>query len=101
MTNALLRERLIRVRIALTADALRVEVTDPRGERLPEPRAAEGGDQFGRGLLLVGALADRWWCELCDVGKTVCAEWRVPARRAARGVVCHLAMDTKGRLEWR
>ncbi|WAL95550.1 ATP-binding protein [Streptomyces sp. Je 1-369] len=87
MTNALLHgsrhDRLIRVRIALSADALRVEVTDPRGERLPEPRTAEGEDQFGRGLLLVGALSDRWRCEPCAAGKTVYAEWNVG--RADRG----------------
>ncbi|MFJ2769449.1 ATP-binding protein [Streptomyces sp. NPDC087300] len=102
MTNALLhgslRDRLIRVRIALATDTLRVEVTDPRGERLPEPRVAEAGDQFGRGLLLVGALADRWRREPCAVGKTVWAEWDVPVGRATRGVACDLVMDTKGRL---
>ncbi|MEU7582225.1 ATP-binding protein [Streptomyces sp. NPDC041068] len=78
MTNALLhgslRDRLIRVRIILTTDVLRIEVTDPRGERLPEPRVAGGTDQFGRGLLLIGALADRWGCEPCTVGKAVYAE---------------------------
>ncbi|KUF14792.1 MULTISPECIES: ATP-binding protein [Streptomyces] len=78
MTNALLhgslRDRLIRVRITLTAGALRIEVTDPRGERLPEPRFAALSDQFGRGLLLVAALADRWGCEPRAVGKTVYAE---------------------------
>lgn len=78
MTNALLhgslRDRLIRVRITLTVTTLRIEVTDPRGERLPNPRAADGEDQFGRGLLLVGAVADRWGCEPRAVGKTVYAE---------------------------
>ncbi|MEU3740111.1 ATP-binding protein [Streptomyces sp. NPDC032198] len=78
MTNALLhgslRDRLIRVRITLTATALRIEVTDPRGERLPSPREADGEDQFGRGLLLVGVLADDWGVEPTDgLGKTVWA----------------------------
>ncbi|WP_030563579.1 ATP-binding protein [Streptomyces aureocirculatus] len=80
MTNALLhgslRDRLIRVRITLTEGALRIEVTDPRGERLPEPRTAATTDQFGRGLLLVATLADRWGCEPRSVGKTVYAELR-------------------------
>ncbi|MFJ9962443.1 ATP-binding protein [Streptomyces avermitilis] len=80
MTNALLhgslRGRLIRVRITATGTALRVEVSDPRGERLPCPRAADGDDQFGRGLLLVGALADDWGVRpWAGVGKTVWAQW--------------------------
>lgn len=83
MTNALLhgslRDRLIRVWICLSATALRVEVTDPRAERLPDPRPADGTDQFGRGLLLVGALADRWGCEVLAVGKTVWATWETGA----------------------
>jgi anti-sigma regulatory factor (Ser/Thr protein kinase) len=79
-TNALLhgclRDRLFRVRIVLTAKTLRIEVSDPRGERLPSPRRPADGDQFGRGLLLVEALADRWGTEpgTAGVGKTVWAE---------------------------
>ncbi len=34
--------------------------------------------QFGRGLLLVGALAARWGWEPRSVGKTVYAEWDLP-----------------------
>ncbi|MGW3950552.1 ATP-binding protein [Streptomyces sp. NPDC004752] len=80
MTNALLhgslRERLIRVRLVTTRTALRVEVSDPRGERLPCVRDVTGEDQFGRGLLLVGALADDWGVgPRAGVGKTVWAEW--------------------------
>ncbi|MFF4802406.1 ATP-binding protein [Streptomyces sp. NPDC001351] len=80
MTNALLhgslRDRLIRLRIIATAAMLRVEVSDPRGERLPCPRDATGEDQFGRGLALVGALADGWGvAPRVGVGKTVWAEW--------------------------
>ncbi|MFF8098760.1 ATP-binding protein [Streptomyces sp. NPDC016640] len=37
---------------------VRVEVSDARGERLPEPRDA--GEDGGRGLLLVAALAEEW-----------------------------------------
>lgn len=79
MTNALLhgslRDRLIRVRITVTGVTLRVEVSDPRGERLPSPCSVGDTDQFGRGLLLVGALAHRWGWEPRSVGKTVYAEW--------------------------
>ncbi|MCD9880554.1 ATP-binding protein [Streptomyces guryensis] len=80
MTNALLhgslRDRLIRLRITTTTATLRVEVSDPRGERLPCRREAADEDQFGRGLLLVGALADGWGvAPRAGVGKTVWAEW--------------------------
>ncbi|MEW1867388.1 ATP-binding protein [Streptomyces caelestis] len=86
MTNALLhgsvRGRLIRVRVTLGDRILRVEVSDPRGERPPRPRPAgdDAADQFGRGLLLVGAVAARWGWEPRTVGKTVYAEWDLPGR---------------------
>ncbi|AZQ35902.1 ATP-binding protein [Streptomyces cyaneochromogenes] len=77
-TNALLhgclRDRLFRVETSLTGKALRVAVSDPRGERLPATRNADPDDQFGRGLLLVHAYADRWAVEKLTVGKTVWAE---------------------------
>ncbi|MGW7651638.1 ATP-binding protein [Streptomyces tendae] len=83
MTNALLhgslRGRLIRVHLTLGYRTLRIEVSDPRGERLPRPRpVADADEQFGRGLLLVGALATRWGWEPRSVGKTVYAEWDTP-----------------------
>ncbi|MDW4903842.1 ATP-binding protein [Streptomyces sp. ADMS] len=79
MTNALLhgsiRGRLIRVRLTVTT-SLRVEVSDPRAERMPCPREVADDDQFGRGLLLVGALAGQWGVGPREgVGKTVWAEW--------------------------
>ncbi|WP_406459803.1 ATP-binding protein [Streptomyces sp. NBC_01622] len=79
MSNALLhgslRDRLIRVQINATGVVLRVEVSDPRGERLPSPCPVGDTDQFGRGLLLVGALSHQWGWEPRSVGKTVYAEW--------------------------
>ncbi|MFB7087309.1 ATP-binding protein [Streptomyces sp. NPDC056296] len=86
MTNALLhgslRGRLIRVHLTLDHRVLRVEVSDPRGERPPHPRPVGAADeQFGRGLQLVGALADRWGWEPRTVGKTVYAEWDSPPGR--------------------
>jgi len=87
MTNALLhgslRDRLIRVRTTVTGVTLRVEVSDPRGERLPSPCPVSDTDQFGRGLLLVGALAHRWGWEPRSVGKTVYAEWALGGDLAA------------------
>ncbi|MYW12704.1 ATP-binding protein [Streptomyces sp. SID2563] len=88
-TNALihgsLRGRLIRVRVVLTGAALRVEVTDPRGERLPGIREAGGDECYGRGLPIVDGIADRWGVEPHTVGKTVFAELALPARRQASG----------------
>ncbi|WP_338673482.1 ATP-binding protein [Streptomyces sp. SCSIO 30461] len=69
----------------------RVEVTDTRAERvpprpgtLPDPGFADGG----RGLLLVSAFADRWdWHPRADgPGKTVWAEYAIPASPSATGV---------------
>lgn len=81
-TNALLhgclRDRLFRVETSLIGNTLRVAVTDPRGERLPEPRAAEDGEQFGRGLLIVREVATRWAVEKLTVGKRVWAELEIP-----------------------
>ncbi|WP_103532140.1 ATP-binding protein [Streptomyces sp. SM11] len=80
-TNALLhgaiRGRLFRVRLTLTASALRIAVSDPRGERLPDPREPDADDCYGRGLLIVAQLADDWGVEPRTVGKTVYAELAV------------------------
>ncbi|MFF4824521.1 ATP-binding protein [Streptomyces sp. NPDC001312] len=67
---------------------VRVEVTDPRTERLPRrltvPEGAAGAEEeTGRGLLLVSHLATRWdWHPRPDgPGKTVWAEYAFPSRR--------------------
>ncbi|MBM7438573.1 ATP-binding protein [Streptomyces sp. HB132] len=83
-TNATVHGRVagrdFRLYLAVLRDALlRIEVTDARGERLPPAPGTldlPGGEaESGRGLLIVGALADRWGI---DVGpaprKTVWAE---------------------------
>lgn len=78
VTNALLhgclRDRLFRVEVVLAESALRIAVTDPKGERRPALRSAESEDQFGRGLVIVHALAARWDVEELTVGKTIWAE---------------------------
>ncbi|MEU2247547.1 ATP-binding protein [Streptomyces sp. NPDC019224] len=88
-TNALLhgslRGRLFRVHLSLTATALRIEVTDPRGERLPGIRAAESDECYGRGLLVVDGIADRWGVEPHTVGKTVFAELALSPPGTPRG----------------
>ncbi len=52
--------RDFRLTLYVVADTLRVEVTDTRGDRLPEPQPAAPDSESGRGMLLVEALADRW-----------------------------------------
>ncbi|MEV8396303.1 MULTISPECIES: ATP-binding protein, partial [unclassified Streptomyces] len=69
-----LRDRLFQVRTTLRPKTLRIEVSDPRGERLPSLRVAEDDECFGRGLHIVTQLADRWGTQPRSVGKTVYAE---------------------------
>ncbi|MCP9946440.1 ATP-binding protein [Streptomyces somaliensis] len=74
------RGRHARLVLTLTAGTLRIEVTDARGDRLPEPAPGGDGDgdgdgESGRGLLLVASLADAWGCEPHHPGgKTIWAE---------------------------
>nr|WP_241911496.1 ATP-binding protein [Streptomyces sp. DH-12] len=53
-----------RLALTLTPTALRIEVTDAQGGRLPvrTPDADTDGES-GRGLLLVTTLADAWGCD--------------------------------------
>lgn len=59
--------------VLLQGSRLRIEVTDPRGDRLP---AVSGvADEGGRGLVIVDALADGWGVlPYPPSGKTVWAE---------------------------
>ncbi|TWG06939.1 anti-sigma regulatory factor (Ser/Thr protein kinase) [Streptomyces brevispora] len=63
--------------------AVRVEVTDTRGERIPVRPAGPPDAELdgGRGLLLVSELADRWgWFPCTDgPGKTVWAVVEMPS----------------------
>jgi anti-sigma regulatory factor (Ser/Thr protein kinase) len=83
VTHGRVPGRDFELRLVLACGALRVEVTDTRGERRPpkpgEIAAPKRDAETGRGLLLVDALADRW--EVLDrvpVGKTVAAELDLP-----------------------
>lgn len=77
--HGLVPGRDFRLRLSAEGAALRIEVTDTRGERVPtltQPSDVPDGDgEGGRGLLLVAALADRWgWYPCSDgPGKTVWA----------------------------
>jgi anti-sigma regulatory factor (Ser/Thr protein kinase) len=63
-THGRLRGRDFLLALFTTAGdrALRIEVTDTRGDRLPNlvPRPPAADEESGRGLLLVEALSDRW-----------------------------------------
>ncbi|WP_434595066.1 ATP-binding protein [Streptomyces sp. A5-4] len=52
--------RDFRLTLTVLGDVLRIEVIDPRGDRLPEPVHASEDTESGRGLLLVETLASRW-----------------------------------------
>ncbi|MPY61090.1 ATP-binding protein [Streptomyces spongiae] len=72
-------------RLALRLDpsgALRIEVTDARGDRLPcIPDLGTADAESGRGLLLVTAYVDRWGVDEAPAGgKTVWAEMSAPGR---------------------
>ncbi|WP_256640845.1 ATP-binding protein [Streptomyces murinus] len=59
--------------VSATPDCVRVEVHDPRRRR-PRPREATGDSIRGRGLHIVGALAERWGVDDRPFGKKVWAE---------------------------
>ncbi|MBT2480334.1 ATP-binding protein [Streptomyces sp. ISL-94] len=63
------------LRLTATEAAVRVEVTDTRGEKLPVTTEPADDRDTGRGLLLVAGLADSWgWHPRVEgPGKTVWA----------------------------
>ena len=82
-SNAVLHGRVpgrdFRLRLLLHSDGtLRIEVTDARGDRIPQVRDAVGGEaESGRGLLIVAAYAERWGVDEAPAPcKTVWAELR-------------------------
>jgi anti-sigma regulatory factor (Ser/Thr protein kinase) len=83
-TNAATHGRLpgrdFRLALQATAEVLRIEVTDTRGDELPRPQRPSVDSTSGRGLILVEALADRWGVSLGPVPrKTAWAELDLPA----------------------
>lgn len=69
--------RNFRLSLNRTSDTLRIEVKDPRADRLPSVRPPSDADEpreSGHGLLLVEELADRWGVRPELIGKTIWAE---------------------------
>jgi len=59
-------------------DAVRVAVVDDAPGR-PTRRAAAPGDRNGRGLRLIEAVSRRWGVDAVAMGKSVWAEFALPA----------------------
>jgi anti-sigma regulatory factor (Ser/Thr protein kinase) len=60
VTHGRVPGRDFRLLLYVVGDALRIEVTDTHGTRLPRIRQADQDADSGRGLVLVDALAARW-----------------------------------------
>ncbi|MEU2712376.1 ATP-binding protein [Streptomyces sp. NPDC007205] len=60
VTHGRVAGRDFRLTLYAVGDTLRIEVTDTRGDRLPQPTHPAPDAGSGRGLLLVEALADKW-----------------------------------------
>jgi anti-sigma regulatory factor (Ser/Thr protein kinase) len=67
------RDFELRLLLLLPGNTLRIEVSDPRGDRQLRFVTEDDGEH-GRGLILVTLLARAWGVAERDVGKTVWAE---------------------------
>ncbi|MEU7430779.1 ATP-binding protein [Streptomyces sioyaensis] len=77
-THGCVPGRDFRLVVLSDADTLRIEVTDARGDRLPDLQASDVRES-GHGLVLVDALADRWGISRGPFPcKTVWAEFDLP-----------------------
>ncbi|QLJ05549.1 ATP-binding protein [Streptomyces sp. NEAU-sy36] len=93
-TNAVAHGRVpgrdfeLRLTLLPGADALRIEVSDARGERRLQMLRGAPQDEHGRGLILVEALSREWGVTERVVGKTVWAEiplWPGDGKRGGPG----------------
>ncbi|WP_225825922.1 ATP-binding protein [Streptomyces naphthomycinicus] len=76
------RDFELRLALLREKDTLRIEVSDPRGDRGLRFLDGRLEDEGGRGLVVVQVLASLWGVSERDVGKTVWAELRLsPPRR--------------------
>ncbi|MGW1600879.1 ATP-binding protein [Streptomyces eurythermus] len=82
VTNAVSHCRVpdarVRVTLVLCRCELVLEVSDPDRDRLPVPRRPGPEEEGGRGLTLVGALADAWGHRQGPYTKTVWARFTLP-----------------------
>lgn len=77
VTNAVVHGSApIDIDVGTVDGGVRVSVGD-RSPRVPSARAASEDEEHGRGLLLVGALSDRWGVDAQPPGKRVWFELRV------------------------
>lgn len=60
VTHGRVPGRDFRLTLYVVGGTLRIEVTDTRDDRLPYAKEPAPDGEFGRGVLLVDALADRW-----------------------------------------
>lgn len=72
--------------VSLSAELLRIEVGDPLGAQFSELRSSAPSAETGRGLGLVGALADRWGVAPTPTGKITWCEIAAPAAMPQRGM---------------
>ncbi|MBJ6644946.1 ATP-binding protein [Streptomyces sp. BSE7-9] len=80
VTHGRVPGRNVRLLLYVVGGTLRIEVTDTRGDRLPDLHAPDPDAETGRGLALVAALADRWGViPGPPPRKTVWAELTLPA----------------------
>ena len=80
VTNAVQHARApLGLRLTWTADVVRVEIRDGSPGALPLPRETGEAELDGRGMTVVGRLADRWGWDRDADGKTVWAELLAPA----------------------
>ncbi|MEU6222767.1 ATP-binding protein [Streptomyces sp. NPDC047042] len=75
VTHGRVPGRDFRLALYVVGATLRIEVTDTRDDVLPGVRVVGPESESGRGLVIVGALAERWGVELGPrPRKTVWAE---------------------------
>lgn len=74
VTNAIVHaETGCEVSVELTADGVRISVSDGDGSNRPQPQPFDLEREGGRGLLIVSALANAWGISPGASGKTVWA----------------------------
>ncbi|MEV4972784.1 ATP-binding protein [Streptomyces scopuliridis] len=87
VTNAVIHCRVtfaeIEVTVQVRRNELMLEISDPDRDRYPLLRSGcPEGEEGGRGLLLVAALADAWGCRELEYGKCVWARFAITGESA-------------------